>query len=124
MGDIKSKIKKLIENAPKSLASRRVLFWKDMIIRVSVIFSATAVASVIGLSVLNDTLALYKPKAYATVTVSSSRELAGELYERGIIDHPGIFYLYAELSGKKIDSERTISVNSDMDYRRLLKFFE
>ena len=125
MGEIKSKIKKLIEKAPKSLASRRFLLWKDIIIRVSVIFSATAVAAVICLSILNDALALYKPKASATVSASDSREFAKELYECGIIDHPYLFYLYAEMNGKKeLDGDKTINVSSDMDYIRLLKFFE
>ncbi len=125
MGDIKSEIKKLINKAPKSLASRRFLFWKDIIVRVSVVFSATAVVAVLGLSAVNDALALYKPDVSATVTASSNRELADELFENGIIDHPNLFYLYAELNGKKeLDGEQTISVNSDMDYRQLLRTVE
>ena len=122
MGDIKSKIKKLIEKAPKN---RRFFFWKNMMIRIAIIFSATAVASVLGLSVINDTLALYKPARSATIRASDTRELAKKLYECGIIDHPQLFYLYAELKmDKELDQERAIIVNSDMDYRQLIKVCE
>ena len=116
---------KLINKVPKSVASRHFMFWKNMIVRVSVIFSSTAVVSVLCLSVLNDALALYKPSVSATVTASSTRELATELFEKGIIDHPELFYLYAELKGRgELNREKTVTVNSDMDYRRLLKSCE
>lgn len=108
---------KCAAKTPKSEASRRFF---DFFIRVCIIFSSTAVVSVMAISMVNDSLSLFKPEREALVSASNMEELIGALEQEEIVDYPWLFSAYVKMKGGlEFDSEAEISVNSDMDYRQL-----
>ena len=106
---------------PKSNASRRFF---DMFIRISIIFSAVSVATVMVMSAVNDVLALYKSGSSVTISASSLPELSEMLEREDVIDHPWLFYAYAMLDGSvDFESVKSAEVNGSMDYRQILSAF-
>ncbi len=107
---------------PKSIAFRR---FSDIFIRVSVIFSVTAVLTVMAISMVNDSMALFKSQTSAEITASSTDELILKLEEKGIIDHPWLFSAYMKFKGApQMDGSVSVSVNSKMDYGQILSAFD
>ena len=107
---------------PKSNASRR---FSDMFVRVAVIFSATAVLAVMSVSMVNDSLSLFKRRASAQISASNADELVRQLEKEGIIDHPWLFSAYMKFKGEpELDGSVSVSVNSEMDYGQILSAFD
>ena len=108
--------------SPKNVASRRYLFWIELLTRMLLAASVTVLVTLPLLSGINDALALSKPMKKASVVASSLEELANGLAEKGIIKHPRLFFLYATLKDAgSIAKEITVEADSGMDYRALLR---
>lgn len=114
----------LTKKTPEVFTSRRFFFWSELFVSIAVTFAVTAIVTVFVISMVNDALALYKDEREAHVSASNPSELAEKLGNAGIVDHPWLFSLYANIKGNgEFITEKEVSVNSDMDYRQLLRAF-
>ena len=88
------------------------------------VIGVSCLLACIGWVAANDVLALNKPEATATITITeedSFGDVASKLKETGLIEYKTLFNLFATITGSKDKIVAgTFTLNTDMDYRALI----
>ena len=88
------------------------------------VIGVSCLLACIGWVAANDVLALNKPEATATITITeedSFGDVASKLKENGLIEYKTLFNLFATITGSKDKIVAgTFTLNTDMDYRALI----
>lgn len=88
------------------------------------VIGVSCLLACIGWVAANDALALNKPEATATITITeedSFGDVASKLKETGLIEYKTLFNLFATITGSKDKIVAgTFTLNTDMDYRALI----
>lgn len=111
--------------APRKRKRRRGMGIWGALLYVVLVIGASGLLAGVGWIAACDVLALNKPALEAVVTVDESRnlgEVTDDLHEKGLVDHPLLFKLFATFT-KKADHivPGTYTLDTTMDYSAILR---